>query len=884
MDPVAYGGSTIGGVEERPLTPEVKDAVHDLHQYLSDAVAPLIVTDAVSLLMEQPPALVAAEIHNWTLLQYEGVGAKMPVSDFLFHAIKKIAMLSDFGLIPKASLFPWLGKLTPLVLAYCPEADRPFLVQNLSRLGHEQPLVATPVTVIHRQMGTDAQLASPQQPSASPTAHGSPVSGAPLARPQAPGPPMPPQSPEESARVSRLLTLLLDRYERELGVAPGGTQSGAAGAAFTSAAAPARPELTGQIITAVAQKSADGALDQDLARLRDLGIDASMDQVFKFLGESLPGWTLPTADGAPDGAAVAPPAAPAEAMRRIIDSAPNATEAAHRLHEMVKAAVAQFNEGSLARAVTMFELAETVAGDNKVKPSVVEGIRRGGHEFLDPDRIHFFADAPDKHRLLRKVLAFYLPLRPDGLLEELQTTLKRDRRRLLLLLVEVHGSAGREACLAWLQRSFTGVVTRDDWHIQRNLVYLIRRIPRPADAPPEPEIELLANLAEPSRPAPLLKEVLAALGALRHERAEQALLRFLARLEERLVQAPAGASPAGDLLSLLDRTVSALVRLGSAGARRAVVSHGLRRDPRLGDTLARMAELASLDLSADRGLVDRLLKALQDEMPRKVLGVVVKQNSKAGAPIIRALAGTPLPAVREALEQIVERHPEEEFADAAEDALAAPPGVPLASSWTHATAASSPAPAPAAPAPSFSGDLELFGLPNLFQSLSTAGAIGTLTLNDAAKEPVGSVSLAKGKLMGARIGSLRGPDAVFQLLEKPIAATFGFVSAPVESLRAGAPGEGEDLLGLMLEGMRRYDELQRAAALVPEGSSFQPTAVPPTPLAGEKDGRLVALVWSKAGSGATPAACEAAAATDAYRVRRLLAHWVEEGVLKPRTS
>jgi len=866
-------------VEE--LSHEVKDAVHDLHQYLSDAVAPLIVTDAVTVLMEQPPALVAAEIHNWTLLQYEGAGAKMPVSDFLFHAIKKIAMLSDFGLITKEALFPWLGRLTPLVLNYCPEADRPFLVQNLSRLGHEQPLVATPVTVIHRQMGTEAHLASSAPPAASAAARVPPLSPPPLATPQG-APPAPAPSPEDSARMSRLLTLLLARYERDLGLG-GPAPAGGPTPVVSPPPAAARPELTGQIITAVAQKSADGAaLDQDLARLRDLGIDASMDQVFKFLGESLPGWTLPKADDAPETAAVAPPAAPAEAMRRIIDSAPNPTEAAHRLHEMVKAAVAQFNEGSLARAVTMFELAETVAAENKVKPSVVEGIRRGGAEFLDADRIRFFADAPDKHRLLRKVLAFYLPLRPDGLLEELQTSLKRDRRRLLLLLVEVHGAQGREACLAWLSRAQAGAATRDDWHILRNLVYLLRRIPRPADAPLESEIEHLAALADPARPIALLKEVIAALGAIRHEKAEQALLRFLTRLEEKLVQAPAGASPGGDLVALLDRVVSALVRLGSAGARRAVVSHGLRRDPRLGDTLGRMAELGALDLSFDRSLVDRLLKALQEEMPKKVLGVVVKQNSKAGAPIIRALAGTHLPAVREAFEQILERHPEEECAEAAEDALNAPPGAPLPSpSAPHAAPAPPVAPA-APPAPSFSGDLEVFGLPNLFQTLTSTGSAGTLTLYDAAKGAIGSVVLAKGRLVDAQVGALRGADAVFQLLEKPMAATFAFVAGPAERAAGGAATAGQDLLGLVLEGMRRYDELQRASTLVPEGASFQPTGTAPSPLPDEKDGRLVALVWSKAGAGAPPAVCEAAAQTDAYRVRRLLAHWVEDGALKPR--
>jgi hypothetical protein len=244
---------------EEPLSHEVKDAVHDLHQYLSDAVAPLIVTDAVSLLMEQAPGLVAAEIHNWTLLQYEGAGAKMPVSDFLFHAIKKIAMLSDFGLISKEALFPWLGKLTPLVLAYCPEADRPFLVQNLSRLGHEQPLVATPVTVIHRQMGTEAQLASLQPSPATQPVRLVPMSAPPLATPQAAAVAAPVQSPEDSARMSRLLTLLLDRYERDLGLA---TAAAPPTANSVSSPAPrgeptpaARPELTGQIIAAATSVS-----------------------------------------------------------------------------------------------------------------------------------------------------------------------------------------------------------------------------------------------------------------------------------------------------------------------------------------------------------------------------------------------------------------------------------------------------------------------------------------------------------------------------------------------------------------------------------------------------------------------------------------------------
>ena len=145
-----------------------------------------------------------------------------------------------------------------------------------------------------------------------------------------------------------------------------------------------------------------------------------MDQIFRFLGNSIPGWSLPVSEAEQaKGVGQLPLSAPVEAMHRIITMAENATEGTNRLHELVKAAVAQFNEGLLSRAVTMFELAEKVIAEGKVKPAVVEALRRTGHEFLQPERLKQYGDAPDRHAQLRKVMAFYLPLRPAGLLEEL---------------------------------------------------------------------------------------------------------------------------------------------------------------------------------------------------------------------------------------------------------------------------------------------------------------------------------------------------------------------------------------------------------------------------------------------------------------------------------
>jgi hypothetical protein len=39
-------------------------------------------------------------------------------------------------------------------------------------------------------------------------------------------------------------------------------------------------------------------------------------------------------------------------------------------------------------------------------------------------------------------------------------------------------------------------------------------------------------------------------------------------------------------------------------------------------------------------------------------------------------------------------------------------------------------------------------------------------------------------------------------------------------------------------------------------------------------------LWSRVSRGATPLECETEIRCDAYRIRRLLAHWVEQGALQ----
>ena len=86
--------------------------------------------------------------------------------------------------------------------------------------------------------------------------------------------------------------------------------------------------------------------------------------------------------------------------------------------------------------------------------------------------------------------------------------------------------------------------------------------------------------------------------------------------------------------------------------------------------------------------------------------------------------------------------------------------------------------------------------------------------------------MREGKLTDIQRGHLRGEDAFYQLLERPLPGQFAFVKgAPPEK-----PGEKpREILPLTLEAMRRYDEFQEAAILVPDTVVLVRTEVAATP-------------------------------------------------------
>jgi hypothetical protein len=795
---------------------DLHEAVQELHLYLSDRIAPLMFAYSMELLLEQPASLVAAEIRTWSARQ----GAAMPdvtMADLLFHAVKKVAGMEEFELVSNDSLRARVKELGQAVLPFCPEEDRELLRQNLENLALAPPSAASlgvMETLQRAPRGPEAAAAKPGAPTG--------LSG-------------------KVASGLRRLGLFLDRLQ------PKGP-----------AAAPAeqRAEVASQFMTTAAVQSKNQQeLDEQLAPLRQLGIETSMDKVVSALAHSLPGWgALPT----PAGAAPPPVGLELKAMRQIVSLAEDPAEAGKRFRELLHAAIEQFNTGHLGRAVSMFELAEQLSADKKVESGFVNVLRENGHEYLEPARLRKYADRTDLRPSLRTAMNFFLALRPEGLLKALDGEQRRERRHELLALLEAHGDAARARARELLAASVEPGANPDPY-FQMNLVYLLRVIPRPAEVSIEDEVNLVMRTPGKDSPPPLVKQVIAYLAATRHEKTERALITYLRLFENMVLQPETAAYSRADVETLLDRTAVALARYSTPRAWRALVDHGLKAEARLGTPMARLVEAGRQDLSTSKDLVDRLIAALKAELPRSILGFVKKNDDRVGW-LIQALAGTPLPEVRAALQEVVDKHPGQKFTEIASAALA------------NLGAAAKPA-----EAPGLSGDLELFGLPGLLQTLAQSQLTGVLTLMNTERKAEATVVLQGGRFRGARYGNLRGVDATYQLFEKPFPGTFAFVSrADVEQLAAGAPAE--DVVTILFEGVRRHDEYKRAATIVPDDVTVKPTGVPSTPLPDE-DPDFVHFVWAQVAKGSTPRACESSIATDGFRIRRLLAHWMEEGAL-----
>jgi hypothetical protein len=790
------------------------EAVAELQRYLSDAIAPMMAADSVGRLMRHPPALTAEVIAAWMSTQLRGPGAAIPISDYLFHSMKKIQLLGEYKLVNGEKLRAFLDELTPLVLALSPEEDRARLAQNLEHLGVVDTIHSSSLETIYRQTGSEPAASGGAKTAATPAA-----------------------SAEQLGDALRRFSLLLTRLEAAK--RGGGPDQGAVAAELLSSAVSASRTIK--------------ELEERLETLRGQGLEARTDQLLRTLAGNLPDWDLP------DGEA----SSTTETMKRIVSLSHDPKESAARFRELVAAAVEQVNQGSLARAATMLTLADQILATEPIDKHAASAVKTRAHLAIEPERLKGLAEDVGKRPLFRKVLGFFDAYSPKGLLTQLREEAKRESRRLLLTLLEVHGDSARSLALEALQETLANPEGEEGWYFQRNLLHILRRVARPTESPPEREIEALVRLSDPGQPAPLVKEALADLGQIRHARSEQVLVLRLTQLVGELGKAD-GKDANEEALQLVDRAAAALARQGTASAGRAIADVALRKGKPPG--LALLAHLATIDLSADAELTERLSRLLRGALPLRVLGFVISPSPAASASLnsyVTALSGTTTPSVRRLFEEVATKFADQDYGKAAARALAT--AEPVKKGETLA--------------PSVTGDLDVFALPTLIQSLEASAATGILTLRDKRGEITGTATLENGRFRGARCGTLVESDAFYQILERPAVGTFHF--ARRESIEAEPDlAPARDLLPLLIEGMYRHDELRRASALVDDAAVLEATGDAPSSPSIEDDLSLIQRVWTHASAGETARSVEDGCGTDTFRVRRLLAHWVQEGALR----
>ena len=811
-----------------------------------------MVADSFTTLLKYPSELVATEIHAWITTQYRGRGSEIPVSDYLFHAMKKIHEVGEFNLVSRDKLKQYFLELKERVIDLCPPEDRDFLRQNIEMLGDSFTAMSATVEVVHRQGGSESHLASDMR-----------ASRLGLRADSAP-----------AAATVRRLGMLLDRLQ-PLAAASGIGQT-AAGPPMTGhtpaeqdRAAHEQEQIISHALAAVAGAARDGGeLRQYLENARELGVDPESGKLFQLLSRSLPTWavpagSLPSPEEWPDSATPDP----IDAMRRIVSLAEDPDEGARRYKQMVIAAIEQFNEGSLGRAATMIELAQRLEAEKTVDDTTAKSTRGSSHTSIDQTRLKAYAESKEAHFLLRKILSFFTSLTPAGLIEELKFEQKRERRRAILAVLEVYGQEARAAAIKELKEINPEKPQEETNYILRNLLYVLNRVPQTDPDATDKEIDLIAAFTAPKFPPFVLKESIAALALTRHERAERILIRRLTEVEAILMRPAApGKRPPNDVRQLLDRITLALSRFSSATALRAIVDHALKSYEQLGDTRGRLAPLASHDLTPYPDVIARLAEAIRSELPKKVLGLVRAKAPAQITKLVEALSATPAPEVYELFEEIRSRFPDQELAKTATAALA--------------NFGSGKPAEDAAIAPSLTGDLEVFGLPNLLQSLFESELTGILTIFDHEGRSVGAISFERGKIARCQIGALRGKDALFQLFEDAKPGTFAFVR------KQDIPKDEGPLLDvqpLVFEALRRFDELREARLLVPEDIALNATGMKPPPHPRETDAKLVREVWVRAAAGEKPSSLSSHVGADAYRIWRLLAFWVEGGVLQPKT-
>ena len=773
------------------------------------------------------------QVHAWAVEQSRF--QQISMSDCLFHALKKIYLFAMLKLLDRSAVEAYLNSVFPLAMEICPPDEREILRTNLvaMRDSASAALVSTSMIDVAK-----SPAAKPKAPAAGPLS-------------------------DVVARSARRLGLVIDRLTKY--VRPSGPAGPAAEPGVPAEGQPPAQPMAELLAMAAASSNSDQQLREYLESLKPYTGDADPTKLMQVLANSVPSWDFVV----PPGASVKPPA-PIEAMHKIISLTSDATEMTKRFRGLIMCSVEQFNTGALSAAIMMLELAQKVVIEKKIDPSTVDRIRADAVEAIKTEQIRKYAENKSKRVLLPKALSFFPTLTKEALFEQLRGEQRPERRRSLLAMLEAYGPEARDKALAELEAELSRPHNEADTYYLRNVIYLLHRIPRESNVGVEKELDLLTRASARGQNIYVIKEAMSPLAQIKTGDSVKLLILRLAEFEAMLLRNDTSLYPVEEMQKVLDRIIASLARIASPAALLAIARHGMKPNPILGDARARLAVLSQHDLSFDEATVNVIVKAIRDDLPKKLLGRVVLRIQESPVKLIEALSSTRSETVESLFGEIAQKFPDQDVGKVASAAL----------ENLEMTAKQGPS-APDGSVASLTGDLQFFGLPALMQSLADNQATGIVTLSSKhAGQTTGKILFVEGKFGDAQAGLLRGPDAVYQMLERPIVGTFAFVPQPAFSVNSKV--EPQPIMPLLLEGIRRHDELKQASVVAADELTLKPTgSVKPTPDPEENDPAIIRDVWLKASSGSRIAEWEPQVGADAYRIRRLVARWIEEGALQP---
>ena len=336
------------------------------------------------------------------------------------------------------------------------------------------------------------------------------------------------------------------------------------------------------------------AFDVHRRRIADLGRSFSLAELFDLVAQELPGWCWWAESGDEP-----PPWTSRAALQRLVTYGQTQGERGKRFAELSEAALRLVEQAAMGRAATAVAEAERLVDSGALTSEAVESVRGSASRTIDLEVFHRSSSTSIEQPGLRRFLRFFRSLAPVALLQALAIEEKRERRRLILALLEAHGEPARREALDLLDSEVPRTMDEPEVFVRRNLIYLLTRVPRSGEDGLDQEVAVLARHSAPHLPPMLVKEAIKALGQLGGKRSELVLQRHHHLLQEMLAS-PGTTVSKEDLQVYFERTATALERRASGGAARPSRPISSKPEPIAGDALPNLVQrLSEESISGD---------------------------------------------------------------------------------------------------------------------------------------------------------------------------------------------------------------------------------------------------------------------------------------------